>query len=106
MKPLDEIMTEVNKCIDDLETTKLSFTQPRSEILDKLSTNYYHLTDHRVKFHEDWMSVYFNSKAKSHSAKERESDIKCPEMYKIRHVMSSVKLVIDSLRTSISANKN
>lgn len=105
MKDLTEIMTDINKCIDDLETLKLSFTQPRTEILDKLSINYYHLTEHRTQFHQDWMSVYFSSKANSSAAKERECDMRVPELYTLRHTMSSVKLVIDSLRTSISANK-
>jgi hypothetical protein len=52
------------------------------------------------------MSFYFGSKGSSSAAKEREADMRCPELYTLRHLMTSVKLVIDSLRTSISANKN
>lgn len=105
MKDLTEILTSISDNIDKLETLKLSFTQPRSEVLDSLSSDYFWLTEHRIKFNEDWMSVYFNSKATSSAAKEREADMRVPELYKIRHMMSSTKLVIDSLRTSISANK-
>ena len=106
MKDLKEILEEINGCIDKLDTLKLHLTQDRVEILDKLSINYYKLTNHRTKFHEDWMSVYFNSKANSSAAKEREADKEVPELYVCQHFMSSTKLVIDGLRTSISAMKN
>ena len=106
MKDLDVILEKINNNIEKLDTLKLSFTHERSEVLDSLSNEYYWLTEHRIKFNEDWMSVYFNSKANSSAAKEREADMRVPELYKIRHLMSSTKLVIDSLRTSISANKN
>ena len=106
MKPLNEILGEIDACIDRLDTLKLNLTHDRTEMLDKLSINYYHLTSHRTKFNEDWMSVYFNSKATSSAAKEREADMRVPELYITRHFMSSTKLVIDSLRTSISATKN
>ena len=105
MRELTEVLGVIDACIDKLDTLKLSFTQDRSEVLDKLSINYYHLTEHRTRYHEDWMSVYFNSKGTSSAAKEREADMKVPELYITRQFMSSTKLVIDSLRTSISANK-
>ena len=105
MRDLNEILTNVNKCIENLDTLELGLTHPRSEVLDKLSICYYWLTSHRDKAHKNWMSVYFNSKANSSAAKEREADMRVPELYTIRHFQSSVKLVIDGLRTSISANK-
>lgn len=106
MKDLNEILGEVNKTMESIELTKLGATHTRTEQLEKLALCFHWLTEHRDKAHKDWMSFYFNSKANSSAAKERESDMKCPELYTIRHLMTSVKLVIDSLRTSISANKN
>ena len=103
---LTKILSNIDECIERLETLQLGLTHERTEQLDKLSSNYYWLTSHRDKAHKDWMSYYFNSKANSSAAKEREADMKVPELYTIRHFMASTKLVIDSLRTSISANKN
>ena len=105
MRDLNEILTKINEANDKYEVCKLGDTHTQSEILQTLSTYYLHLTEYRVKFNDDWMSVYLNSKANSSAAKEREADTRVPELYKIRHFMSNTKLVIDSLRTSISANK-
>lgn len=105
MKPLNEILTAINASIEKYEITKLSFTHDQSEILRDLSTNLYYLTEHRVQYNNDWLSVYFSSKAGSGQAKEREADFKVPELYKVRQFMASANKVIDSLRTTISANK-
>jgi hypothetical protein len=106
MKPIDEILLRVNKTMDSIEQTKIGATHNRTEQLEDLALCFHWLTEHRDKAHKDWMSYYFGSKANSSAAKEREADMRCPELYTIRHLMTSVKLVIDSLRTSISANKH
>ena len=103
---MEQILKQISDCIERLDTLQLGFTHERSEMLDKLSINYFRLTEHRDKAHKDWMSYYFNSKANSSAAKEREADMKVPELYTLRHLQAATKLVIDSLRTSISANKN
>ena len=105
MKDLTEILEAINNSVDRYENCKLSFTQDQSEILRDLTTNLFWLAEHRVKFNEDWMSVYFASKATSSAAKEREADFKVPELYKIRHFMTSGNKVLDSMRTTISASK-
>lgn len=105
MRDLTQILSDVNQTMESIELTKLGATHTRSEQLEKLALCFHWLTEHRDKAHRDWMSFYFNSKANSSAAKEREADMKCPELYTIRHLMTSTKLVIDSLRTSISANK-
>jgi hypothetical protein len=103
---LTEILTNINNLVEKLDTLKLGLTHDRVEVLDKLAINYYRLTEHRDRAHKDWMSVYFNSKANSNAAKEKEEGARVPELYKLSRLMSSTKLVIDSLRTSISANKH
>jgi len=102
---LTEILSNINNLIEKLDTLQLGLTHDRVEVLDKLAINYHRLTEHRDRAHKDWMSVYFNSKGNSSAAKEREADMRVPELYTLRHLMASTKLVIDSLRTSISANK-
>lgn len=105
MKPLNEILEAINEAVDKFESCELSFTHKQSEILRDLSANVYFLTQYRIEFHKEWMKVYFESKATSSAAKERDADYKVPELYTIRHVMSSANKIIDSLRTTISANK-
>jgi len=104
MKPLEEILEKINKSISEYETKKLSFTQEQSEILRDLSVNLHWLAEHRIYYHNQWLGVYFETKG-SNASKERESDYKVPELYKIRHLMSSGYKVLESLRSTISANK-
>jgi hypothetical protein len=106
MKDLNEIFDNINNANDKYSVCKIGDTHTQSEILRTLSTSLHDLSTHRVDFHEAWLSVYFNSKATSVSAKEKEADFKVPMLYKIRHFTQSASKVLDSLRTSISANKN
>ena len=106
MKPLEEILEAINESIEKYEACKLSFTHDQSEILRDLSANLYFLTEYRIQYNREWMSVYFASKAGSSVGKEREADFTVPHLYKVRHLMSSANKVLDSLRTTISANKN
>lgn len=104
MRKLEDILTEISNCIDRYQTCKLSFTHDQSEILRDLSTLLFQLSEHRVKFHEDWMQIYFETSG-SNPTKEREADYQVPELYKIRHFMTSGYKVLESLRSTISANK-
>lgn len=106
MKLMTEILDQINDANEKYENCKIGDTHTQSEILQKLSTALHSLTTHRIKAHEDWMSAYFNSKGSSAAAKEKEADFKVPELYLLRQFMASGNKVLDSLRTSISANKN
>jgi hypothetical protein len=103
---LEDALNKMGQAIQRYETCKLSLVADQSEILRDLSTSLYHLADFRVRFHEDWMSFYLHSKGKSEAAKEREADMKCPELYKIRQMMSAGQKVLESVRSTLSASKN
>lgn len=105
MKDLETILQTLNNSIEKYETKQLSLTDDQCDILRDISTSLYWLEQHRVKAHADWMSYYFNSKGKSNAEKEREADQKCPELYMLRHFISSGKVVFDSVRSTLSANK-
>lgn len=105
IKTLPEILAAIDQAVEKFETTKLSFTHDQSEILRDLSTNVHFLTSYRIAYHERWMQCYFASNATSSAAKEREADAQIPELYKIRHFVTSANKVMDALRTTISANK-
>lgn len=106
MKDLETICTDISQAVDNYHTLKLSQVSEQSEILRELSVNYAYLTDHRIKAKEDWESFYFQSKGTSHAAKQREADQKAPELYMIRKLMDSTRIVIDSVRSTISAAKH
>lgn len=105
MKDLETILTNINKAVERYETQKLGLVHDQSEILRDLSTNLFFLTEHRVHYNREWMSVYFNSKAGSDAGKTREADFTVPHLYKIRHIMRSAEKVLDSMRSTISINK-
>lgn len=105
MKELNTILENINKAVEDYEVCKLSFTHDQSEILQRLSTNLHWLAEHRIDYNKKWMYAYFTSKEKSAAGKERQADYEVPEMYKIRHLMASGYKVLESIRSTISANK-
>lgn len=105
MKDLNEILANIETAIERYENCKLGLVHEQAEIARDLSVNLHYLTAHRKQAHEDWLSVYMNSKATSSAAKEREADIKVGELYMIRHITTSANKVLDILRSTISINK-
>lgn len=106
MKPLNEILDNINKAVANYETKQLSLTHEQSEILRDLSVNLHWLAEHKIEANKNWNWAYFNSKEKSATAKEREADFKVPELYTVRQILSSASKVLDSIRSTISANKS
>lgn len=105
MKTLNEILDNINKAVERYETCKLGLVQEQAEIARDLAVNLYWLVEHRKIAHEAWLSVYFNSKASSGAAKEREADTSVKELYAIRHISTSATKVLEMLRSTISVNK-
>jgi hypothetical protein len=105
MKSLNEILEAINKNVEEYETKDLGLTHDHSKILRDLSSNLYFLTEYRIKAHEEWLGVYFEISG-SNAAKEKEADYKVPELYRIRHFMTSGFKVLESMRSTISANKS
>lgn len=105
MRDLNEICTQVNDNIDRYRIQKLSLISDQSDMLRNMSCCYADLADHRVHEHETWESYYMNSKATSNAAKKTESDIKVPQLYMIRKTMEKTKIIIEALRSTISAAK-
>jgi len=105
MKPLKEVLNGINEAIDAYHTLKLHLVSDQSEILRKLSCNLAFLEEHRIEAHEKWQSTYFQSTGKTNAAKEREADLKVPELYKIRRIMTGAKVVNDAVRSTIGVYK-
>lgn len=105
MKELNEVLEEINNSIDKYHTLQLKQVIEQSEILRSLTSSLFWLEKHRVEAHEKWNSTYFKSQGKSGAAKEREADLKVPELYMIRRIMTGGYKVVDSIRSTISIHK-
>ena len=105
MKDLSKILENINSAIEKYEIQKLSLTIEQSEILRDLSVNFHWLAEHKIDVNKKWNWSYFNSKEKSVAGKERQADYEVPEMYTIRQILTSTKIVLDSIRSTMSANK-
>lgn len=99
------ILNQINKHIEDYHSLQLNLVKDQSEILRGLTTNLYFLEKFRIEAYENWQSVYFQSKGTSGAAKQREADLKVPELYKIRRIMEGGYKVVDSIRSTISIYK-
>ena len=69
------------------------------EYESELDANDYPKTLDRIK------QIRRSLKGKSNAEKEREAEKMCPELYLIRHFIGSGRLVFDSVRSTLSANK-
>jgi len=105
MKDLTTILENINSAVERFETQKLSLTIDQSEILRDLSVNLHWLAEHKIEANKKWNWAYFNSKEKSAAGKERQADFEVPEMYKIRQILASGIKVLESIRSTMSANK-
>jgi hypothetical protein len=102
---LEEVLEKINTCIDTYEQLDLKFVTDQSQILRDLTTALFNLEKYRVEAYERWHSVYFQSQGKSVAAKEREADMKVPELYQIRRIMTGGYKVVESIRSTISIYK-
>lgn len=104
MKPLAEILGSIEFNNNRYRILKLADTHTQSDILRCLSCAFMDLTDHKIKSREAWMDVY-NKAQGSNASKEREADSEVMELSLIRDVLKAVGLQMDSIRSTLSANK-
>ena len=105
MITLEDVLKEINEQVDKYHTLQLKAIIDQSEILRSLTSSLFWLEKYRVDAHEKWNSVYFQSQGKSGAAKDREADLKVPELYMIRRIMTGGYKVVDSIRSTISIHK-
>ena len=103
---LTEILAKIDQATEKYDTCKIGDTHTQSEILKEMSTALHFLISHKVDAHKAWLKAYYECKEKSATSKEKHADNTVPELYIIRHFMTSGYKIVDSLRTTISANKN
>lgn len=104
MRDLIEILTEIGDTNDKFRTLKLSFISEQTEMLRTFSCCYGDLVDHKDFYKDQWLDSY-NLHKGSNAAKKGFANSEVRELALIRLKMTAVKVQIDTLRTSISANK-
>jgi hypothetical protein len=105
MKTLQEITDNLISAIDTYENLPLDDTMALSEILRILDVNLAHLVFVRDEYYKAFQSVYFNSKGTSSAAKERECEMKVPELDLVRKILRHYADVQGSIRSQISLRK-
>lgn len=105
MKPLQAILERIRTAKSTYDTLKLSQVPDQSEILRELSVSYHDLNEHRIEARENWMFHYNEAKG-TNAFREKFADHKVPELYLIRRNMEATKILIDTVRSTISAAKS
>jgi hypothetical protein len=74
------------------------------EILQQLTATLFYLEGERSKYHDDFQKIINTLviEGKSVARSENEAHVQIPEMYMLRHIMSSAYEVVGAIRTQIS----
>ena len=105
MKTLNEITDNLMSAIDTYESLSLDDVLELSEILRVLDVNLCHLVIVRDEFYKKYQSVFFNSKATSAAAKNKEAEMRVPELDLTRKILRHYSDVQGSVRSQISLRK-
>jgi len=105
MKTLNEITNNLKSAVDRYESLPLDDVKELSEILRVLDVNLSWLVFVRDEYYRSFQSVYFNSKSKSEAGKQKESEMRVPELDLVRKILRHFSDVQGSIRSQISLRK-
>jgi len=105
MKTLEEISNNLISAIDAYESLPLDDVMTLSEILRIFGVNLSYLVIVRDEYYRKFQNVYYNSKESSNAAKEKEAQIKVPELDHIRKILKHYSDTQMDIRTQISLRK-
>jgi hypothetical protein len=73
-------------------------------ILQQLTATLFYLEGERAKYHDEFQKIINTLviEGKSVARSENEAHVQIPEMYMLRHIMSSAYEVVGAIRTQIS----
>lgn len=106
MKDLTEVMSNLNKCLDDYSNLPLFEVNGLSEILRTLGTNLGWLCQLRNNYYREFQGHYFASSKGSDAAKKRDAELSVPELDEVRKVLKHFGDLQSDIRTQISLHKN
>ncbi len=105
MKPLEEILLNINDSVDRYQTLLLKNVSEQSDILRDLTTALSQLEVHRADYYDQWLNVYFTCKHTSDAARCKWADNEVKELHRIRKIMRGGYKVVESIRSTISVSK-
>lgn len=104
MKELTDILNRIIENKDKYDMCKLSLLPEQTEILRALSICYSDLSEHRIEENNRWNTEYFKAEG-TNAFRVKEADRNVPEMYLLRRTMESTKILIDTVRSTLSTAK-
>lgn len=106
MKPLEDILIEIQDTIENYQNMKLKLVADQSNYLRILTTNLAQLETYRADYYDKWLDEYFLQKGNfSNAAAEKVADNKVSELHTIRMIMRGGYKVCDAIRSTISIYK-
>jgi len=105
MKDLNEILSNIQEAKGNYDNCKLSLVADQTEILRMLSLAYSDLSEHRIEANEKWNIEYFKQQG-SNALRSKEADRIVPELYLLRRTMESTKILIDTVRSTLSSARS
>jgi hypothetical protein len=104
MIDLQDVLTRIRENKDKYDNCQLSLVADQTEILRSLSISYSDLSEHRIEENNNWNEAYFEAQG-SNAFRSKEADRKVPQMYLLRRTMESTKILIDTVRSTLSTAK-
>ena len=104
MKALTEILESIVSVNERYRTLKMSFISDQTEMLRDLSCAYSDLIQHKSEAKDEWLDSYNLFKG-SNAAKQRFADSEVRHYSLIKDNLTAIKIKIDVMRTTVSANK-
>lgn len=105
MKTLDEITASLIGAVERYEALPLDDVKQLSEILRILDVNLSYLVFVRDEYYRSFQSHYFNSKSKSEAGKQKEAEMRVPELDLVRKILRHYSDMQGSVRSQISLRK-
>lgn len=99
---MEETLKKIGEIIEEYESGAFKTLIKLLAMRRGLSCCHYRLTVERVKYHNLFNVEANNHKGTSQAAKIAFAKREVPELYLCRHILTSVKLVLDSMQQEIS----
>ena len=101
---MNEHLDKITQVITWYEDAELKHLMDLNRALTVLSSNLYHVEVERSKYHDKFQRRIYELTANKMtvSRAENQTHKEIPEMYKLRHIMTSAYKVVEAIRSQLS----
>lgn len=92
-------LNKINEIIEKYNNIVIADGNTLSHLLRELTCQLFFLEGHRIEAHNKFNNVMFNRGKDSVSGATIKANNEVPELYKLRHVITSAYKVVDALRS-------